>query len=97
MKCVPLEKLNDHFQYVILLHFIFKNIKYNLTNHLLVVYSQFAEIRSRYSNRAVTYFNTTVGKYSCTLIKLSVLKHNPYFESIILSIICLIFEQCSKA
>jgi len=50
-----LEKLNDHFQYVILLHFVFKNIKYN---HLLVGYSQFAEIRSRYSNRAVTYFYT---------------------------------------
>jgi len=41
MKCAPLEKLNDHFQYV-LLNFVFKNIKYNLINHLLVRYSQFA-------------------------------------------------------
>jgi len=74
-----LEKLNDHFQYVILLQFIFKNIKYNSTNHLLFGYSQFAEIRSWYSNRAVTYFNTTVSKYSCTLIKQSVLKHKYWF------------------
>jgi len=92
---VPLEKLNDNFQYVILLHSVFKNIKHNLVNHLLVGYSQ---IRLRYSNRTVTYFNTTVGKYSCTLIKQkSVLKHSLDFESIILSIIGLIFEQCSKA
>jgi len=63
------------------------HIQNNLINHLLVGYSQFAEIRSRYSNRAVTYFNTTVGKYSCTLMKQSVLKHNLDFESIILSII----------
>jgi len=37
MKCAPLEKLNDHFQYVILLHFVFENIKYD---HLLVGCSQ---------------------------------------------------------
>jgi len=72
------------------LNFVFKNIKYNLINHLLVGYSQFDEIRSRYSNRAVT-------KYSCTLIRQSVFKHNLDFESIILSIIGLIFEHCSKA
>ena len=45
------------------------------------------EIRSRYSNRAVTYFNTAVRKCRYTLIKQSALKHNLDFGSIILSII----------
>ena len=73
---VPGKKFNDYFQYVMLLHFIFKNTKYNLINHLQAGYSQFAEIRSRYFNRAVTYSNRTVRKHQCTLIKPSILELN---------------------
>ena len=51
------------------------------------------EIRSKYSNRAVTYSNTAVRKCRYTLIKQSALEHNLDFESIILSIIGWIFEQ----
>jgi len=88
MKCVPLEKSNNHFQYVILLHFIFKNIKYNLINHLLVENLQKLDRGTLIEQSAILIQQ---------LVNTHVLVLKVDFESIILNIIGLIFEQCSKA
>ena len=64
-----------------------KTLQCHYFYYFLTDYSHFMEIRSRYSNRAVTYSNTAVRKCRYTLIKQSALKHNLDFESIMLSII----------
>ena len=46
----------------LLLHFISKTLWCYYFHCFLTDYSHFMEIRSRYSNRAVTYFNTAVRK-----------------------------------
>jgi len=49
--------------------------------HYVHYTAHFMRVRSRYSNRAVAYFNTTVSNPD-TLTKQSVLKHNFDFGSI---------------
>ena len=82
----------------------YQNLAVLYIYYFLTDYLHFMEIRSGYSNRAVTYSNTAVTysntavrKYRYTIIKQSALKHNIDFKSIILSIIGWIFEYSSKA
>ena len=78
----------------LLQHFISKTLQ---CYYFLTDYSHFMVIRSRYSNRAVTYSYTTVRKCRFTLIKQSALEHNLDFESIILSIIPYLFHYPYKS
>ena len=57
-------------QCMLLLHFVSKQLKMYCFS---ADDSHFIEVRPRYSNRTVTYSNTTVRIYRYTLIKQSVL------------------------